>query len=60
MKVKVQPKQYQMFDLYVNQGWAMAMVTSTLDVNAAQVYMAKYRLSKLIKQEVERLENRML
>jgi len=60
VKAKAHPKQYQMFDLYVHQGWPMALVTSTLSVNAAQVYMAKYRLSKLIKKEIEHLEKKML
>ncbi len=44
-----------MFDLYVRQEWSMQAVTETLDVNRAQVYMAKMRVSRLPKQEVNRL-----
>ncbi len=35
-----------MFDLYVRQEWSMQAVTETLDVNRAQVYMAKMRVSR--------------
>ena len=58
VKLKVSPKQFQMFDLYVNQQWPMQLVTSTLAVNRAQVYMAKMRVTKLIKTEVHALEMR--
>ena len=44
VKRRVSPKQFQMFDLYVIQQWSMALVTTTLGVNAAQVYMAKMRV----------------
>ena len=56
VKRLVNAKQYQMFNLYVTQQWPMEMVKSTLGVNAAQVYMAKMRLSRLIKAEIQRLQ----
>jgi RNA polymerase sigma factor (sigma-70 family) len=58
VKRRVSPKQFQMFDLYVSQQWPMELVKTTLGVNAAQVYMAKMRISKLIKREVRVLEAR--
>jgi len=58
VKRQIHPKQYQMFDLYVTQQWPMATVISTLGVNAAQVYMAKYRISGLIKKEIRTLEGK--
>ena len=56
VKRRVSPKQFQMFDLYVTQNWPMATVTSTLGVNAPQVYMAKMRVARLIRKELEVLE----
>jgi hypothetical protein len=47
-----------MFDLYVTQQWPMHLVTSTLGVNPARVYMAKMRVGRLIKNEVQTLERR--
>ncbi|HEU0038794.1 MAG TPA: hypothetical protein VFR76_05935, partial [Verrucomicrobiae bacterium] len=43
---------YQMFNLYVMMQWPMNQVKKTLGVSAAQVYMAKMRISRLIKSEV--------
>jgi hypothetical protein len=47
-----------MFDLYVTQQWPMALVTSTLGVNAAQVYMAKMRVGRLLRTEIKTIEAR--
>ena len=47
-----------MFDLYVRQQWPMNQVTGMLNVNAAQVYMAKMRLSRMIQKEVRLLEGK--
>jgi RNA polymerase sigma-70 factor (ECF subfamily) len=57
VKRKVGLKQYRMFDLYVLQQLPLKKVTKTLGVNAAQVYMAKYRVAKLLKNELQNLEN---
>lgn len=43
VKRRVTAKQFQMFDLYVTQQWPMDLVTSTLGVSAARVYMANRR-----------------
>jgi RNA polymerase sigma factor (sigma-70 family) len=60
VKRGVSPKQFQMFDLYVTQQWPMALVKSTLGVNAAQVYLAKLRITKLLKKEIAALEKKMI
>jgi RNA polymerase sigma factor (sigma-70 family) len=57
VKRKTHPRQFQMFDLYVTQQWPMKAVMDTLGVNAAQVYMAKMRISRLIKAEVRLLQS---
>ena len=56
VKRKVGARQYRMFDLYVLQQLPLKKVTKALDVNAAQVYMAKYRITKLLKTELHNLE----
>jgi RNA polymerase sigma factor (sigma-70 family) len=57
---RIKPKQYQMFDLYVTQQLPMEAVTRMLNVNSAQVYMAKLRVSGLIRQEVAALEQKLV
>jgi hypothetical protein len=56
VKKRVNAKQYQMFNLYVMMKWRMDQVKKTLGVSAAQVYMAKMRIGRMIKREVGALE----
>jgi RNA polymerase sigma-70 factor (ECF subfamily) len=58
VKRRVKEEHYQMFDLYVVKRWAVARVARTLGVNAGQVYLAKHRISALIKKEVQALQDR--
>lgn len=58
VKHKVHPRQFQMFDLYVTQQWPIKSVMGTLGVSAAQVYMAKMRVSRLLKSEIRFLQSR--
>ena len=60
VKKKVNAKQYQMFNLYVMMQWPMDQVKKTLGVSAAQVYMAKMRIGRMIKREVRALEKTMI
>jgi RNA polymerase sigma-70 factor (ECF subfamily) len=60
VKKRVNAKQYQMFNLYVMLEWPMNQVKRTLGVSAAQVYMAKMRISRLIKSEARTLERKMI
>lgn len=57
---KVKPKQFQMFDLYVTQHLTMDHVTRMLNVNSAQVYMAKLRITQMIRHEVSALEKKLI
>jgi RNA polymerase sigma-70 factor (ECF subfamily) len=52
----VNARQYQIFDLYVLQNWPVAEVARILCVSAEQVYLAKHRISRLLKKEVAKLE----
>ena len=55
VKKKVKARQFQIFDFYVNKEWSVSEVCKTLDVSATQVYLAKHRITKLIRKEVDRL-----
>jgi RNA polymerase sigma factor (sigma-70 family) len=52
----VNPKHYQVFDLYVLKKWSVGKVTTALRVSEDQVYQVKTRILKQLKTEVSRLE----
>lgn len=56
VKKKVSARQYQIFDCYVLKEWPVQKVAKELRVSVAQVYLAKHRLSALLKREAKRLE----
>ncbi|HEY8901456.1 MAG TPA: sigma-70 family RNA polymerase sigma factor [Chthoniobacterales bacterium] len=53
---RVDPKQFQIFDCYVVREWPAQKVASQLRVSIAQVYLARHRISTLVRREVEALE----
>ncbi len=57
---RTKPKQFQMFDLYVTQQLPMDQVTRILNVNAAQVYMAKLRISSAVRHELAQLQKKLI
>lgn len=57
VKHRVKEEHFQMFDLYVMKQWPVTKVAHTLGVNIGQVYLAKHRLSVLIKKEIRALED---
>lgn len=56
VKGEVSAKQFLMFDLYAIKQTPMRKITRSLGVNAAQVYMAKYRVSRLLQSRLKCLE----
>ncbi len=56
VKRKVDARQYQIFDCYVVKEWPAQKVAKSLGVNVAQVYLAKHRVSALMKKELKSLE----
>ena len=58
VKCLVSPKQFQIFELYVLREWPVAKVARLLSVSAGQVYLARHRISRLLKKEVARLEKK--
>ena len=60
VKRQVKAKQWQIFDFYVLKKWPVTKVTKALGVSMAQVYLAKHRVARLIKKELETLGKAML
>jgi len=58
-KRHVSAKQYQIFDLYVLKQWPVRKICDTLKVSATQVYLARHRVSKLLKKESALIEKRL-
>jgi RNA polymerase sigma-70 factor (ECF subfamily) len=56
VKDQVSPEQYEMFYLYAVKEISVRKVANRLRVNAAQIYMAKHRISRLLKKEIRKLE----
>jgi RNA polymerase sigma-70 factor (ECF subfamily) len=59
VRTQVSAEQYQMFDFYVLKKMPARKVTAALGTSVGQLYLAKHRISKLIKKEVRRLEEKM-
>ena len=51
------PRQFQIFSCYVLKQWPVKEVAKTLGVTVAQVYLAKHRISALVRKEAKRLHN---
>jgi len=60
VKRKMDPKKYQVFDYYVNKEWPPEKVAAAFKISVDQVYLAKHRVTELIKSEAKRLESEML
>lgn len=58
VKKRVSGRQFQIFECCVIKRWAAARVAEALRVNIAQVYLAKHRVSALMKKEVAALAKR--
>ncbi len=56
VKKMVSAKQYQIFDCYVLKEWPVRKVAQELRVSMAQVYLAKHRLTALLKKELTKVE----
>jgi RNA polymerase sigma factor (sigma-70 family) len=52
LRQRLDPEQYQMFELYILQGQTVREVAQKLAVSRAQVYFAKYKVAKLLKREI--------
>ena len=60
VKRKLDPQKYQIFDVYVNKEWPPEKVAAAFKISVDQVYLAKHRVTELIKAEALRIESEML
>ncbi len=60
VKLKVSPRQYQIYDAYVVKNWSVKETMDNLGVSMAQVYLAKHRVGALIKKEITELEKQLI
>src|SRR5436190_4509467 len=58
VKRQVDPEQYQLFDFHVLKQWPAKKVARKLAVSLGQVYFAKYKISKLMKKEIKKLDTK--
>ena len=55
VRAEVNPIHFQVFDYCVLKEWPASKVAATLDLNAAQVYLAKHRVAQAVKRAVRRI-----
>jgi len=60
VKQQVNAKQFQMFNLYVIKEWQAVDAAKLLGVPVAQVYLAKHRVSALVKKELTQLKTKLV
>ena len=56
LRERIDPGVFQMFDLHVLKEWPANKVARKLGVNMGRVYFAKYKVTRLLKSEIKRLE----
>jgi RNA polymerase sigma-70 factor (ECF subfamily) len=56
VKARVKAEHFQIFDLYALRGWPVRKVAQVLSVSVPMVYLAKHRVTAMIKREVLALE----
>lgn len=59
VKRKLDPQKYQIFHFYVNKDWPAEKVAERFQTSVDQVYLAKHRITEIIKAEVARLKKKM-
>jgi RNA polymerase sigma-70 factor (ECF subfamily) len=60
VKRRANSREYQLFDLCVLKKWPVSKITRLLKVRAGHVYLAKHRVSALVRKEIEHLETQHL
>jgi len=58
VKQKVDPKAYQIFQLYVFKKWSVSRVAQGMKVNPAFVYLTKHKVGKIFKKEITLLKDK--
>ena len=58
VKLKVDAKRFQIFDLQVRKGWPVARVARVMKINPARVYLCKHRVGLLLRKELAYLRTK--
>lgn len=56
LKRRLDPQKFQIFDFYVNREWPPEKVAQTFGVTVNQVYLVKNRVTDMLRDEFQRLE----
>ena len=54
---RISDRDYQIFHCITIQGWTVLQTCRQLQLNPAQVYVAKHRVGKCLKTEIQKLQN---
>jgi RNA polymerase sigma factor (sigma-70 family) len=60
VKRRLDPKQYQIYDLQVNKHWPAEKIAALMSLSADEVTAAKQNITEMIQAEVKRLEEKMI
>ena len=60
VKRRVEPLDYQLFDIYVNKEWSPQKVAERFNVSISRVFSVKHRIARMIKEELIRLERKFI
>jgi len=58
LRLRIDPQKYQLFEFYVRKEWPADKVAQRFGVAVEQVYLAKHRITILLKSEIRRLQQR--
>lgn len=56
----IDPQKYQIFDFCVNKEWSSEKIATAFGIPVGQVYLAKHRVTEMVKEEVERLKTKLI
>jgi RNA polymerase sigma factor (sigma-70 family) len=56
VKLRLDPQKFQIFDFYVNREWPPEKVALIFNVTVNQVYLVKNRVTEMLRDEFQRLE----
>jgi RNA polymerase sigma factor (sigma-70 family) len=58
VKGKIDPKQFQVFDLAAIKEWPVKRIAEALGMSPARIYLTKHRVAKLVQKEIRSMEKK--
>jgi RNA polymerase sigma-70 factor (ECF subfamily) len=59
VKRRIDPKQFQVFELSAIQRWPHEKIKAVLNVSSAAIYVLKHRVSSAIRKELKQLQKKL-